>query len=227
MVLITHNDNQSSVLISYTIFITHVLGHTVGVIVLDMVHYDEDRLDAQFVLQTLQGDIHAVYRLLLQNVVGVRHILRRVFQIGNGDIVRIPVCLGSLADSLTGCRSGVRTLFGNGSQMAQTAHKQEHNAHVEEYAPALTPCGPNWIGLLVGGKQQASLLLVLLSQYIVLVRILLLQRRRQHALHEVSLRILHVIGILQSTNGIVVLACELGELLEIVLHFLFLMPKIP
>jgi len=110
--------------------------------------------------------------------------------------------------------------------MAQTAHKQEHNAHVEEYAPALAPGSPNWIGLLVGGKQLAALLPIFFCQHVIAVGIFALQNGK-HPRHETFLLLFQVVGILQCTNSIVVLACELGELLEIVLHFLFLMPKIP
>ena len=101
VVLVAHHHHESFVAIAHTIFITHILGKTEGVVVLDMVDHDDDRLHAQLVVQTLQRDVHVVNGLLGQYVIGIGDILCGILQEGDGDVLSIPE--GSLlrgADSL-------------------------------------------------------------------------------------------------------------------------------
>ena len=64
MVKITNHHHQSSVIPSHAIFITYILSEAKGVVILNMVDNDNSRLNAQFLVKTLESLVHLVnYRL--------------------------------------------------------------------------------------------------------------------------------------------------------------------
>ena len=100
MILITHNDDQSPVVFSHSVFVSHILCKAERIVILDMVDDDDDTLNTQFCVQTFQCHVHLVYRVLCQHMIWVRHILVGILQMRYGDVLRIPIpLLSTAADS--------------------------------------------------------------------------------------------------------------------------------
>ena len=174
VVLIAHYHHQSFVAIADAVLVADILCHAEGVVVLNVVDNNDDRLDAQFFFKLLERDVHAVYCSLSQHTVGIGNILCSVLQIGDGNVLRIPIdCLrrGSIAiHQGTGSRSAFVS-----RHVSSAAYHCQKNADDESPSPDFAPTEPFWVGQLVVVEQLAALTHVFTFQHIVLLRVLTTQ----------------------------------------------------
>ena len=215
VVLVATDHDESAVAAPYAVLVAHVLGHAEGVVVLYVVDDDDYGLYTELNLNALQRSVHAVYGGLGKHVVGVGDVLRRVLQIGNRDVVSIPI--GHRLGGVDCLRGGWRGLcsrgVANGYGRSATHHGRQRAD--DEYPPPQAPAlGPFRVRAFIVLRQLVALADIFAGQRLVALGVLLLQVGCCQV-PSIALGTLYRVGVVQGSDGLIVLAGQPVQMLGI------------
>ena len=91
MVFVAHDNHQSEVVATHAKAISYILRHSERVVVFDVIHHNHRRFDAKLVVELQHSLVDATDGRFSKHVVGIRDVLRAVGEVGQFDVVGVPI----------------------------------------------------------------------------------------------------------------------------------------